>query len=507
MDAAEVKSRDYPPRLYLEGSSNLEGHLPHVRETIGLDVWEELVNSPIGVVARLAGRESMLNTGPLPTEKFDLDHYKEFWEELKVPLGMGPKLDELKAALEFCPLWSFEKRKWLGLLLLQALGVYLSHHNSRIPFQSAIRVFDDEAMRSYPWGRTAYEVLIDSIKTLAPEGGSYTISGMKDLLLIWAYESVACFGESFGRVRVRRMVLKDSIEEMFPRWPGEADDPQLGNAKGKGNEKKKKMKGGVSSEAEPPTKKQKKIKTQNEVNTIESEAAAVGKGSSEKEGSKDLELENKTTLTTIVSTLENISRKFDQIDSRFDAYELDRNRPLMDQRTIDDRVKALVEKRLKVLGVGEIPENNDNVSPPSPDKSLSLASPRVQTQQKFVNSPALAATPGKVLGPKKNLAKELDKESGVKRTLAEEFGSVAKATDSDLDFVVVSPSKAIEDDKDAKVPAYGRGCRGRRNVKYEDAAENKKAVQAEAALKRKEKADAKRKEAVLKKQKLAELKN
>ncbi|CAN6841143.1 unnamed protein product [Brassica oleracea] len=88
------------------------------------------------------------------------------------------------------------------------------------------------------------------------------------------------------------MVLKDSMEEMFPIWPGEDDDPQLvrlitdihsgrfvkglwevqGNAKGKGNEKKR-MKGGVSSEAEPPTKKQKKVKTQNE-----SEADAAGKG-------------------------------------------------------------------------------------------------------------------------------------------------------------------------------------------------------------------------------------
>ncbi|CAN6906145.1 unnamed protein product, partial [Brassica oleracea] len=107
-------------------------------ETIGLDVWEKLVNSPIGVVARLVGRESMwsgrtahyllcrqlrvhkkeiyyiideairfsllefgeitgLNTCPLPTESFEPDQYKEFWEELKVPLGMGPKLDELKA--------------------------------------------------------------------------------------------------------------------------------------------------------------------------------------------------------------------------------------------------------------------------------------------------------------------------------------------------------------------------------------------------------------------------
>ncbi|CAN7047627.1 unnamed protein product, partial [Brassica oleracea var. botrytis] len=96
------------------------------------------------------------------------------------------------------------------------------------------------------------------------------------------------------------------------------------------------------------------------------------------------------------------------------------------------------------------------------------------------------------------------KDTGVKRTLAEEFGSVAKATD--LNFVYVSPSKSTKDDKDAKVPAYGRGYRGRRTVKDEDAADKKKAVQAEAALKRKEKADTKRKEAGLNKQKLAELK-
>ena len=35
---------------------------------------------------------------------------------------------------------------------------------------------------------------------MAPEGGSYTISGMTVALLIWAYESVVCFGENFGRV-------------------------------------------------------------------------------------------------------------------------------------------------------------------------------------------------------------------------------------------------------------------------------------------------------------------
>ncbi|CAF1707635.1 unnamed protein product [Brassica napus] len=250
------------------------------------------------------------------------------------------------------------------------------------------------------------------------------------------------------------------------------------------------MKGGVSSEAEPPTKKQKKVKTQNE-----SEADATGKGSSEKEGSKELELENKATLTTIVSTLDIISRKFDQVDSRLETYELDRNRPLMDQKTIDDRVNTLLEERLKDLGIEKIPENHDNPSPQLSDNSLSMASPVVRTYQKSVNSPTLvAATPGKEFGPKKNLAKELEKESGVKRTLDEEFGSVDKATDMrPLDFVVVSPAKATKDEKAAKDQAYGRGCRRKRIVKGEEADEKKKAAQADAAFKRKEKAEAKKK--------------
>ena len=100
-------------------------------------------------------------------------------------------------------------------------------------------------------------------------------------------------------------------------------------------------------------------------------------------------------------------------------------------------MNALLEERLKDLGIGKIPENHDNPSPPlsNPSPPLSKASPVVRTHQKSVNSPALvAATPR----PKKNLAKELEKESGVKRTSAEEFGSVAKTTDLDsqhVDFV------------------------------------------------------------------------
>lgn len=53
-----------------------------------------------------------------------------------------------------------------------------------IPFESAKRVFEDEAMMTYLWGQTAYEVLVDSIKMLNPQGKSYTISSMTDVLVV-----------------------------------------------------------------------------------------------------------------------------------------------------------------------------------------------------------------------------------------------------------------------------------------------------------------------------------
>ncbi|KAF8116425.1 hypothetical protein N665_0018s0035 [Sinapis alba] len=121
------------------------------------------------------------------------------------------------------------------------------------------RVFDDEAMMIYPWDRSAYEVLVNSIKMLSPQGWSYTINGLKDMLQVWAYEYVSCLGERFGRVvneeeiccfdgvesvhvqvlrlsSLRRseimawkIVINESLQEHFPQWPDEADDPRLVN--------------------------------------------------------------------------------------------------------------------------------------------------------------------------------------------------------------------------------------------------------------------------------------
>ena len=55
-------------------------------------------------------------------------------------------------------------------------------------------------MMTYPWGQTAFEVLVDSIKMLNPQRKLYTFSGLKDVLLILAYECITYFRERIGKV-------------------------------------------------------------------------------------------------------------------------------------------------------------------------------------------------------------------------------------------------------------------------------------------------------------------
>nr|VDC96410.1 unnamed protein product [Brassica rapa] len=88
----------------------------------------------------------------------------------------------------------------------------------------------------------------------------------------------------------------------------------------------------------------------------------------------------------------------------------------------------------------------------------------------------------------------------VRRILGDDF--------NETDFISVSPAKITKDAKDGKdanVPAYGRANRARPSasvtVKDEAIEDKKKAQRAEAALKRKEKQEAKKKENEEKKQK------
>ncbi|XP_033134176.1 uncharacterized protein LOC103844937 [Brassica rapa] len=505
MDVSEDLARDYPPRLYPEGASILEnkgintncrmGDIPDLIEAIGNDVWDNLKMYHVRLIARLAesklvwsgktvhyllcrqlrvhkkemwsvvgdqalrfsliefGEITGLNTNSLSEEKFEpgLENYKALWELLKVPLGCGPKLDELRPALLECRIWTSDQRKWLGLLFLQAI-LYGLHHNCRIPFESAKRVFDDEAMMSYPWGRTAYEILVDSIKLLNPQGGTYTLSGFKDVLLVWAYESVTVFRELFGRVvspgeiplflwggkrtrasfattiakeindhgtvRVRKMVMKEALEDLFPQWIDEADDPQLDNL----------------------------------IRDIHADRFIREKKESAKEKGR-----SEAVLLNIVANLENLDRKFDSRLTEYDTKFGDFFRGLLD--TIGDTVKATVEERLRDLGVVEPPSkipidkqskdvmfSEENRQPESNSSQPASKTP-IDNQTKD-NQPQktpdkgqsdknqaddIAKADAKGMGAKLNSKFVRDKGIEVKKNLDSEFGN-ADATNADLVF-------------------------------------------------------------------------
>ncbi|CAF2270608.1 unnamed protein product [Brassica napus] len=153
------------------------------------------------------------------------------------------------------------------------------------------------------------------------------------------------------------MVMKEGLEELFPQWKDEADDPQLDNLIKdihadrfvrdfyvQSNEKNKKTKAGVSSEAEPPSKKQKNGKKQKEVKINEGETAVVEEKESAKEKGR-----SEAVLLNIVAHLEKLDQKFDsrltEYDTKFGSF----SRGLLD--TIGDTMKTTVEERLRVLGV------------------------------------------------------------------------------------------------------------------------------------------------------------
>lgn len=216
-------------------------NLGRLHESLGDDVWSYLLNSSVGVILKFVDKEftwsakivhdmltrqlntdkqyeiwclvdeqpirlglcefgflTGMNTNPYSDAgDWEVDH-SDFWNEMGVPLGDGPKWTELEVVLAKCRTWSFEKRKMIGLLSVLALGVIPIHRGSRIPLDLAKRVFNEEAFDKYPWGRKACESLIKSIK-LVNLSAPYMLGGFVPLLQIWLYEAVPCIGERFGR--------------------------------------------------------------------------------------------------------------------------------------------------------------------------------------------------------------------------------------------------------------------------------------------------------------------
>ncbi|CAF1920835.1 unnamed protein product [Brassica napus] len=244
--------KKYPSRLYEEGKCPLQyrsmNHNCHlaglqmVEESVGLDAWESIKASSVGVIIRLKemdytwsaqvvhhllanqlvvdnlhelwsaiegqpirfslyefGEITGLNCEPFDiNDKVEVDH-KAFWEEIGVSPSHGPMLSELRELFPRIRNWSFEKRRMIGWLCVLSIGILGISPGSRIPLEEAKRVLDAEAFERYPWGRVGFSSLVNSVKLVSYEGKKkYTLRGCVHALLIWVYESIPGIGHEYG---------------------------------------------------------------------------------------------------------------------------------------------------------------------------------------------------------------------------------------------------------------------------------------------------------------------
>ncbi|KAL0702573.1 hypothetical protein Bca4012_058695 [Brassica carinata] len=216
--------------------------LQMVAESVGLDAWESIKTSSVGVIVRLKemdytwsaravhhlltnqlvvdnihelwsliegqpirfslfefGEITGLNCEPFDiNDKVEVDH-KAFWEEIGVSPSHGPMLSELRKLFPRIRNWPFEKRRMFGLLCVLSIGILGISPGSRIPLEEAKRVLDAEAFERYPWGRVGFSSLVNSVKVVSYEGKKkYTLHGCVHALLIWLYESIPGIGHEYG---------------------------------------------------------------------------------------------------------------------------------------------------------------------------------------------------------------------------------------------------------------------------------------------------------------------
>ncbi|XP_056842978.1 probable disease resistance protein RF45 [Raphanus sativus] len=177
-------------------------NLQMVKEEIGLDAWESIKTSFVGVILKLkelnytwsakavhhlltnqlvvnniheiwsaiegqAIRFSLYEFGDITSlncepfninEEVEIDH-KPFWEKLGVSPSHGHMLSELRLLFTKVRNWTFEERRMFGLLCVLSVGVLGISPGSRIPLDQAKRVLDIEAFDRYPWGRVGFSSL------------------------------------------------------------------------------------------------------------------------------------------------------------------------------------------------------------------------------------------------------------------------------------------------------------------------------------------------------------
>ncbi|CAN6834622.1 unnamed protein product [Brassica oleracea] len=125
---------------------------------------------------------------------------------------------------------------------------------------------DLEKFENYPWGRVALKVLMDSLKAKDLTQTGYTVDGFIQVVHVWAYYAMPELGANYespvpnrpsplllaykggkGQRKCFKAAIKNQLiyifyllnnvnnfvrkdlDEMFPKWDGDVDDPAADN--------------------------------------------------------------------------------------------------------------------------------------------------------------------------------------------------------------------------------------------------------------------------------------
>ncbi|CAN7033956.1 unnamed protein product [Brassica oleracea var. botrytis] len=113
-----------------------------------------------------------------------------FWEKMRVDIDTGPSIEQITEAFYNCKEWSPDDRMRLGYLAIYAGYIKGKKFSSATSASLARLVMDLEKFENYPWGRVAFNVLMDSLKAKDLTQTGYTVDGFIQVLQVWAYYAI-----------------------------------------------------------------------------------------------------------------------------------------------------------------------------------------------------------------------------------------------------------------------------------------------------------------------------
>ncbi|XP_024009976.1 uncharacterized protein LOC18014285 [Eutrema salsugineum] len=197
------------------------------------EIWSLIGTTPIRFSLHEFEEITRLNCGYVDdlalTDLALEDDTRAFWELMGVDAELGPSTTEIIKACSNCSSWSRDDRLRLGYLGIYAGFIVATRPGSSTNVNHARLVMDLEGFKEFPWGRIAFQHLINSVKEKDLSKNIH-IEGFVQALQVWVYYALpdfaAEFGEPLPNARIQCCVAKN-LADMFPVWDDDEQDPDI----------------------------------------------------------------------------------------------------------------------------------------------------------------------------------------------------------------------------------------------------------------------------------------